>query len=217
MSNLEYKIKSSEELLSFVLDIAVEDARAMIKEAGSVFNIPKRPDIPARFGITELQVAKLSAAIVLSDKARLESDMREDMSQGEKIAANFADLRVLAHEELWVLFLNYDGKMLRRDLLSKGDDNHTAAPPHFIAPNAIPSNADMVALGHNHPDGNCNPSEADIQVTHIVKEHLDAINIRLLDHIIIGNGSYYSFTENKVISRTFKKDNNNGLLPWDPS
>jgi DNA repair protein RadC len=219
MSDLSYRIKSSEELLAFVLDITVDDATKMLKEAGNVFNITKRMDIPERFGVTPQQIAKLSAAIVLSDKGRLASDLRKDMTQAEKIAANFADLRVLDHEELWVAFLDYSGKMLRRDLLSQGDDNHTAAPPHFIARNAIMCNADMVILVHNHPSGDCNPSEGDIAVTMMVDEHLKAINVRLLDHVIVGNGGYYSFTENKILSRVLKPQeptDTNGLLPWDP-
>ncbi|MGH9428455.1 MAG: hypothetical protein ACRD2L_19385, partial [Terriglobia bacterium] len=70
-NDLEFRIRSQPELLALVLDIDVEKAEQILQEAGNVWRIAHRVDIPDRFGLTHQQIMKLSAALVLSDKGRL--------------------------------------------------------------------------------------------------------------------------------------------------
>jgi len=200
MSAYSYAISSSEELLAALLEIPVEQATEMIKEAGTIYNIPKRSDIPARFGVPAHIVQRLSIAIALADKARLSSDLRCQLTQAEKIAANFAELRTLDHEQLWIVYLNHENKMLRRELISKGDDMQTTMPTSFICRNAIMCNASYVIMVHNHPDGEIlGASDGDRACTAALKAALETIGVRLLDHVIVQNGSYFSFAESKMI------------------
>lgn len=198
-NDLQFRIRTQPELLALVLNIDEGKAEEMLNEAGNVFQIPQRVDFPARFGITQHDMMRLSAALVLADKGRLSSDLRKEMTQGEKIAANFADLRVIGHEELWIVYLNDQGKMLRRERISQGDEAQTTAPLHLIARNAVLCGAKAVVVVHNHPEGKVMPSEPDLASTMKLAQYLSAINVTLLDHVIVGTGTYYSMRERKIL------------------
>ncbi len=157
-------------------------------------------DLPKRFGIPEINVVRLGAAIALSDKGRLSGDLRKTMTQGEKIAANFADLRTLAHEELWVAYLNDEGKMLRKEAISRGDDTQTTGGLNLICRNAVHCNAYYVVLVHNHPDGSAvGASENDVHTSLELQNRLGQLGITLLDHVIVHNGSYFSLKEEGLL------------------
>jgi DNA repair protein RadC len=204
-TDLTFQIRSQRELLSAVLEIDVDVADQLLKEAGTVFNIPKRMDIPKRYGIPEQSIMKLGAALALANKGRLSTDLRKRMTQGEKIAANFAELGTLAHEELWVAYLNDQGKMLRKEAISRGDDQQTGAGLNLIVRNAVHCNAYHVLLAHNHPDGDhVGFSEPDVHTTLELAKRLAVLGIGLLDHVIVHNGSYMSMREEKILGD--KKD-----------
>ncbi len=80
-----------------------------------------------------------------------------------------------------------------------GTEKHVLISDRMVARLAVVNNADSVILAHNHPSGDPRPSQKDIEQTHKTRNALSIFDIRLLDHIIVGDGNYYSFAQEKAI------------------
>lgn len=98
-------------------------------------------------------------------------------------------------EHFHVLFLNNQHKLLQDVRLFSGTLDGSAVYPREIVKQALHCNAAAVILAHNHPSGICVPSEADKFITDKVKQALATVDIRTLDHIIVGHLETYSFAE----------------------
>lgn len=101
----------------------------------------------------------------------------------------------LETEEFHVLYMNKANVVLKHKRLSIGGISGTTADIRLIAKEAILCNAVSVAISHNHPSGVVNPSVVDKRLTEQIRKGLDLLDIRLLDHLIIAGGSYYSFSD----------------------
>ncbi len=97
------------------------------------------------------------------------------------------------------LFLDSRNHVLAFEELFHGTVNHAAVHPREIVRQAIKHNAAALIVAHNHPSGVAVPSNADIQITKIIKQALELIDVRLLDHVIIGKGEAYSFNEHGIL------------------
>ena len=85
--------------------------------------------------------------------------------------------------------------ILKKVRISEGGVSGTVVDPKKIYKIAIDNHASSIILGHNHPSGNIQPSEADHKITKKIKECGILLDIAVLDHIIIGNTGYYSFAD----------------------
>lgn len=101
-------------------------------------------------------------------------------------------------EMAWVLTLNKANVITGHFQLSVGGTASTDIDKKVVAKVAVDQLADAVILVHNHPSGRCVPSQADIRQTGEVKKALDLFDIRLLDHVIIGDGEYFSFAAEQM-------------------
>jgi DNA repair protein RadC len=101
----------------------------------------------------------------------------------------------LNHEEFWILLLNRSGQLIDRLKISQGGVVGVSVDVRLIAKPAIERLASGVIAVHNHPSDNCAPSDEDIKLTEKLKSALNLFNISLLDHVIIGNTSSYSFAD----------------------
>lgn len=104
-------------------------------------------------------------------------------------------LRDLDREEFWVLLLNQAGRVIGRERLSSGGIDGTYVDVRFILRKALLAKATQLAIVHNHPSGNTRPSREDIQVTRKVSQAASTMNIRMIDHLVITDGAYYSFAD----------------------
>lgn len=109
-------------------------------------------------------------------------------------------------EEFMVLFLDHQHRLLKQECLFLGTINQTAIHPREIIKVALKCNAAAVIVAHNHPSGSCLPSEADRYMTRRIERACDLVDIRLVDHIIIGKGEYFSFEEEKLYEGEKKID-----------
>ena len=105
----------------------------------------------------------------------------------------------LAHEEFWVIFLNRSNKIMGRMKLSQGGISGTVTDVRVVMKRAIEYLASGIIVAHNHPSGNLNPSESDTKITQKIKEAGYLMDIQLLDHLIITDEEYYSFTDNGIL------------------
>lgn len=98
-------------------------------------------------------------------------------------------------EHLTVVVLNAAQIAKSMHFISDGTDTSVLISAKMIARTAVMNNACGIIMAHNHPSGKVTPSKADIQMTAKVKEALAFFDISLLDHIIVGDGEYFSFSE----------------------
>ena len=98
-------------------------------------------------------------------------------------------------EEGWVLLMNQNFKLIKKMCISRGGLTETAIDVRVIMKQAIMSNATVIALCHNHPSGGLRPSGADDSLTNKVKDACNLMRLFFLDHVIITDGGYYSYSE----------------------
>ena len=103
-------------------------------------------------------------------------------------------------EELWLLSLNNRNKLLSVHFIGLGTDCEVLISTKVVAKNAVVDMAAGVILVHTHPSGNPKPSAADIKATQRVKDALKILEISLLDHIIVSQDSFFSFSEDSVFT-----------------
>ena len=105
----------------------------------------------------------------------------------------------LDREELIVACLNAKNEVNSVNVVSIGSLNNSIVHPREVFKTAILSNAASIVMIHNHPSGDVTPSKEDKEITLRIKESGTILGICLLDHIIIGNDTYYSFKEHDEI------------------
>ncbi|MEX6689672.1 JAB domain-containing protein [Danxiaibacter flavus] len=103
--------------------------------------------------------------------------------------------RIELQEELKVMLLNADSKVLGICHLSSGGCNGTVSDPKLLFAAALKGNATFVILCHNHTSGNTAPSRADLELTKKVKQIGEILGLLVLDHLIITSESYFSFAD----------------------
>ncbi len=110
-----------------------------------------------------------------------------------------ARLRHLDHEVFCCLFLDNRHRVLHFDELFRGTIDGTSVYPREVVKEALAVNAAAVILAHNHPSGVAEPSQADERITQRLKAALELVDIRLLDHLIIGSGTATSLASRGLI------------------
>ncbi len=108
-------------------------------------------------------------------------------------------LESLSIEEVWVLYLNQSNKVIAQKRLSVGGITETMADVRLILRYALQILSTNIVLVHNHPSGEVRPSLADNKLTERVKEAAKLLNIRLIDHVIIGGEKYFSYCDEGML------------------
>jgi DNA repair protein RadC len=110
-----------------------------------------------------------------------------------------AKIRHLGHEMFCCLYLDNRHRVLRFDELFRGTIDGTSVYPREVVKEALAINAAAVILAHNHPSGVAEPSQADERITRRLKSALELVDIRLLDHLIIGNAETTSLASRGLL------------------
>ncbi|MFW5887066.1 MAG: RadC family protein [Bacteroidota bacterium] len=105
----------------------------------------------------------------------------------------------LPHEEFWILLLNRANKVIEKRRISQGGISATIIDTRMIMKMALDELASSIILCHNHPSGNLTPSDADIEITTKLKNAGDILDVKVLDHIIVSDSSYYSFADEGLL------------------
>ena len=104
-------------------------------------------------------------------------------------------LSMLEHEEFTVLFLDNQHRMIAYETLFRGTINKADIYPRELVKSALRYNSAAVIVAHCHPSGYAEPSHADRQLTNRLKQAMDLVDIRLLDHLVVGGMEVISFAE----------------------
>jgi DNA repair protein RadC len=110
-----------------------------------------------------------------------------------------ARLRHLDHEAFAVLFLDAQHRLIEMQTLFRGTLTQTAVYPREVVKHALAAQAAAVILAHNHPSGVAEPSRADETLTDTLKRALALVDVRVLDHLVVGHDSVLSFAERGLL------------------
>ena len=102
-------------------------------------------------------------------------------------------------EQFRVLFLDNRNRLLADEAQARGTVNHTPVYPREVVKRALELHATALILVHNHPSGDPSPSRDDIEMTGLVKQAAAALSITLHDHVIVGNGRWFSFRQQGML------------------
>lgn len=152
-------------------------------------------------GIGEAKAVAIAAAMEIGrrrrgEKAQQIGKINSSVDAFEILLPQMGDLK---HEEFWILYLNNANKVLHTSQVSKGGLTSTLVDLRIIMKQALEVGAVGLILAHNHPSGTLKPSEADKAITQKIKSAASALDIRVLDHLIITQQKYYSFADNNVL------------------
>ena len=182
---------------------ALELSRSLLTTFGSLrAMLHAQPDaLHAVHGIGGARLAILKALPELA-KRYFESSLPTGAaisSPADTEAFLMARLRDLPHELFCCLFLDNRHRVIAFDELFRGTIDGTSVYPREVVKHALSHNAAAVIVAHNHPSGVAEPSQADERITRRLKSALELVDIRLLDHLIIGDGTTSSLASKGML------------------
>lgn len=198
---------SDAELLAILIasgnteETAVELSRRILRKANDNLNELGQfgiKDLISGFkGIGEAKAITIVAALELGRRRKLSEPLERKQIKLSNDAFEImhpivADLK---HEEFWILLLNRSNKVIEPYRCSQGGLSGTVVDTRIILKASLDKLASSVVLCHNHPSGNVSASREDIALTQKLKKAFEAVDIVVLDHIIVAGNAYYSFAD----------------------
>jgi DNA repair protein RadC len=146
--------------------------------------------------ISSLRLVKEAAARILKEEIKQTTILQSWSALIDYLKVSMAYIKT---EQFRVLFLNKKNMLIADELQEVGTVDQTPVYPREIVKRALFHEATAIILVHNHPSGNPNPSNADVQMTKKIVAALAPIGVSVHDHIIISNRDFYSFKSNMLI------------------
>lgn len=200
---------SDAELLAVLLrtgtrgESAVALARRLLGDYGGLRALfaSQAAEFCALPGLGEAKYTQLQAALELARRHLAEELERGDPLTDPAAAQRYlsARLRDLPHEVFACLFLDTRHRVIAFEELFRGTLNGASVHPREVVKRALSLNAAAVILAHNHPSGVAEPSAADRHLTSRLRDALSLVEIRVLDHFVVGDGSGVSFAERGLL------------------
>jgi DNA repair protein RadC len=152
-------------------------------------------------GLGEAKYAQLQATTEMARRHLLETLRRGDVLESPDHTRRYLQSRMrdYPHEVFACLFLDNRHRVIEFEELFQGTINGASVHPREVVKKALGHNAASVILAHNHPSGVAEPSEADRNITRRLGEALGLVDIRVLDHLVIGDGETVSFAERGLL------------------
>ena len=148
-------------------------------------------------GLGEARRAKLLSVLELARRVLLQKMQQREVLNNPDNVKHFLQLQMGAYsqEVFAVLFMDAQYRLLKFQEMFKGTLNQTSVYPREVVKLALEVGAAAVILAHNHPSGNVRPSAADSALTRTLQTALSMVDIKVLDHIIVGPGQHWSMAE----------------------
>ena len=186
---------------------AVEVARDLLKKYGSLEGASRCgvKELEKVAGIGPTKALELVAAFGLGNRLARQKMSKQKIDSPELVHELIgAEMRMLHKESLRVILLDTRYHLIRVEEVSVGSVNESIAHPRDVFRPALVSSAYAVIVVHNHPSGDASPSQTDHSLTRRLAEAAELLQIKLLDHVIIGapteeNPGYFSFKEAGVL------------------
>ncbi|AEF56061.1 RadC family protein [Marinomonas posidonica] len=178
---------------------AVALARQLLQHFGGLRTLmsASREEFCQGFGLGDAKYTQLQAVLEMSRRYLQEQLVRETVfTNVDNVKAYLlSQLRHSSRERFVVLFLDSQHRLIRYQELFQGTIDSAAVYPREVVKAALTNDAAAIIIAHNHPSGICEPSQADISITDRIKRALELIDVRLLDHFIVGEGQPLSLAE----------------------
>lgn len=178
-------------------------AEQMLQDLGGMAGLlqaaPQR--LAAIRGIGPAKRAELLAVIEMARRG-MNAQLRETpVFTAPQVVKEYLQLQLgaLPHEVFWVLFLDAQHRLIAAEELFRGTLTQTSVYPREVVKQALAHNAAAVILAHNHPSGVLEPSRADELLTQTLKSSLALVDVRVLDHLVVGRASAVSFAERGLL------------------
>jgi DNA repair protein RadC len=182
---------------------AVDLARHLLNEFGSlrVLLDADLQTFSSHLGLGPAKFAQLQAVMEMSRRHMAENLRRDSALESPDQVRHYlkAQLRDEPHEVFACLFLDNKHRVVNFEVLFRGSINQAYVHPRQVVKRAIANNAASLILCHNHPSGVSEPSQADIELTRRLKDALWLVDVKVLDHLIIGDGEPLSMAERGLI------------------
>jgi len=146
-------------------------------------------------GVGEATAARIKSALALSRRLSMASMDRVTVNSPGDAAALCSDMSTFDVEHLRVIMLNTRSMVLGMADVYKGSVNSSQVRVAEVFRPALQRNAPSIIIAHNHPAGSCEASPDDIAVTRVINQAGKLLNIELLDHLIVGHGSWASLKQ----------------------
>ena len=203
------KVLTNAELLAIFISSgtkgvnAVDAAQELLSSAGGrLTELCKRTpkELTKQRSVGPARAVAIAAALELGRRYLAEAAMRKPTvhDPGDVVDMMLPLLKGLDHEECWALYLNRANVVTGRDKLTSGTSDCTLIDPRQVVRRALDEQAKGVILVHNHPSGSPMPGETDIKATRQLQLALRTFDVKLFDHVIIADGAYYSFQDERV-------------------
>lgn len=148
-------------------------------------------------GLGPAKYTQLQAVMELARRALSEQLQTGEVLSSPRAVRQYLQLLLASksHEAFVVLFLDTRNRLITAEELFRGTLSHTSVYPREVVKAALGHNAASVIVAHNHPSGAPEPSAADRSLTLALRQALDLVDVRILDHFIVAGSSIYSFAE----------------------
>lgn len=172
-------------------------AQLMVTEQQSVPGTKQKRTVRRYKGLGEAKAVTLLAAFELSRRRLAETTAERTVIRNSSDMYNYFRPRMqdLGREECYALLLNQSNKVIGDVLIGRGGLTETSVDLRLVLKEALLHDATSVALCHNHPSGNPRPGDADNRLTDRLNHSCRHIGLRLIDHIVLTDGSYYSYAD----------------------
>ena len=178
---------------------AVDLARQLLTQFGSLRALLEADQITfsSHIGLGPAKYAQLQAVQEMSRRHLAERARQRTTLENPHVVREYLKsmLRHEPHEVFGCLFLNSRHQVLTFEALFRGSIDNASVHPRQVVKRALAHNAAALILCHNHPSGNAEPSQADRVLTERLQEALELIDVRVLDHFIVGDGEPLSMAE----------------------
>ena len=164
------------------------DTLKLIRRHGADVNYNQ---LSAVTGMGIARITEILAALELSKRYLLKSD-QPIIDSPEKAVEQLNDIRDKKQEYFVCLSLDGANRLIAKRIITIGTLTSSLVHPREVFADAIADRAANIIVAHNHPSGTLTPSQADIDVTHRLKETGELIDIKLIDHILVTKGAYQS-------------------------
>lgn len=182
---------------------ALDHARLLLRQFESLKGIDEAPirDLKAAKGIGAAKVAQIKAGLELGRRlGETRWQAGQPLRSSEDVFRHFHQrLAQENHELFYVVLLNNKNRKIREVKISEGSLTASLVHPREVYNPVIRESAAAVIFVHNHPSGDPEPSQEDIEITRRLKEVGEAIGVRVLDHVVIGRERYYSFSDRGML------------------
>jgi len=181
-------------------------AKALLKEFGSLEKV-FAADFQQLCGVAGVGTA--SARLIIMSRAIMQRinrikvvDAIPAIASGSALMTYLgSSMEALPEEQLRVIFVNNMNRVIKDEVISTGTEDQTAVYPRKVMKRAMALHATGIIVVHNHPTGQLRPSNADINITRSLVAAAEALDLRMLDHVIVGRDDkgYFSFRENGLL------------------